>query len=138
MRSILILALAGVMSLVIGCATKPASLGHADLTPQELENPLMPDETIYLVSAAIDGNSAGFPSATIDSAGDACFLGVKVHVAGLTPAEATAAIQRAFQPKYFRSWDFVVTRVQPTASPNGGPAKRSGNSGAGGGPPSVS
>ena len=28
--------------------------------------------------------------------------------------------------------------AQPTASPNGGPAERSGNSGVGGGPPSVS
>ncbi len=138
MRLMLILILAAVMSLLTGCATRLAPLGRGDLTPQEQQNPLMPGETIYLLSAAIDGNSAGFPSATIDSAGDANFLGVEIHVAGLTPAEATTAIQRAFQPKYFRSWDFVVTRVQPTASPNGGPAKRPGNSGARGGPPSVS
>jgi hypothetical protein len=51
---------------------------------------------------------------SIDPAGDVSpLLGVKVHVAGLTPMEATAAIQKAYQPQYFTHWDFAVTRVQP-------------------------
>jgi hypothetical protein len=32
----------------------------------------------------------------------------------------------------------VAARAEPDASPNGGPAERLGNSGVGGGPPSVS
>ena len=39
-----------------------------------------------------------------------------------------------------RSWAAVITKgvAEPGASPNGGPAERFGNSGVGGGPPSVS
>jgi hypothetical protein len=105
--------MAGVLALFSGCAAKQARLGHSIPTPKEQEKRLVPGETVYLVSTAIDGNSAGFPSAIIDSAGEACFLlGVKVHVGGLTPAEATAAVQKAYQPRYFIHWDFIVSRVQ--------------------------
>ncbi len=100
--------LAGALVLFSGC-TATKSQQRAPVATEQKK--LLPGETIRLESkATID---AGSPEATIDAAGDVCFLlGVKTHVGGLTPAEATVAVQKTYQPKYFRNWDFEIIRVQ--------------------------
>jgi hypothetical protein len=40
--------------------------------------------------------------------------------------------------EWFADWQRQLKNTEPDAAPNGGPAEPSGNSGAGGGPPSVS
>jgi protein involved in polysaccharide export with SLBB domain len=80
----------------------------------------MPGEMIHLVPTSIADPPDGM-MVPIDPAGDVSpLLGIKVHVAGLTPTEAAAAIQKAYQPKYFTHWDFTVTRVQQPAPANAG------------------
>ena len=111
-----IIILAGALVLFPGCtATRTQSQQRAPVAAEQAK--LLPGETIRLESkATID---AGSREASIDAAGDVCFLlGVKVHVGGLTPAEATVAVQKTYQPKYFRNWDFEVIRVQRDGSAN--------------------
>ena len=109
-----IIMLAGALVFFPGC-TATQSQQRAPVAAEQAK--LWSGETIRLESkATID---AGSPEATIDAAGDACFLlGVKVHVGGLTPAEATVAVWKTYQPTYFRNWDLEVIRVQPDGAAN--------------------
>ena len=110
----LILILAGMLTLFGGCASEQMHLGREILAADQPEKPLSAGETIYPVSTGLCRGLAPDPQATIDSAADVCFsLGLAVHVAGLTPSEATAALQRAYQPRDYKNWDFVISRVQP-------------------------
>ena len=103
-----------------GCASKRVRAEARSPVRAGQAATLAPGETIRLVSPS----SKTSAQATIDSKGEVCFsLGIRVHVAGLTPAEANTALRKAYQvPDYIRPWDYVVVRVQPGASPNGGPA----------------
>lgn len=63
------------------------------------------------------------------------------HLSLPLTTEAFGLSQRKLQREYFKRFEAVcdeIRRAEPGASPNGGPAERLGNSGAGGGPPSVS
>lgn len=115
--------------LLCGCATKREHSSQGPAVVSERALPLAPGETVRLVPTSIADPPDGL-EARIDPEGDVCLLlGVKVHVAGLTPTEAAAAIQKAYQPRYFKYWDFALVRVQPGAPPSGGPATPAGDSG---------
>ena len=111
------LIMAGALVFSPGCASKRTHTEqqtHA-VTGQAL--PLSPGETIRLVPTTIINptDSLEFP---IDPEGDVhLFLGKKVHVAGLTPDEATVVIRNEYQPWCFKDWHFTVARVQQVAPP---------------------
>ena len=103
--------------ILAGCASQSPRSDGTLASGSKPALPLTPGEMIRLVPTSIADPPDGMV-VLIDSAGDVSpLLGVRVHIAGLTPAEAAAAIQKAYQPRYFTHWDFTVTRVRHLSSP---------------------
>ena len=97
--------------LLSGCASK--GLHTQQTTPPTTQQPLLlaPGVMLRLVSTSIN-DPLDHSEALIDPEGNVSLaLHVKVHVAGLTLPEAAAVIQKAYQPSYFKDWNYTVVRV---------------------------
>src|SRR5262245_16212136 len=95
--------LAGFWLLVAGCATP---------LRQSANKPLVAGEAVRVYFRAFGPDTV--PTVyTIDDRGFLTFSPqVSVEVAGLLPAEAASRIRGAFVPRYYRSGEVEITRVQ--------------------------
>jgi protein involved in polysaccharide export with SLBB domain len=102
-----------ILTMFLGCAARraPTAVGAPIVAAEAL--PLAPGETIRLVPTYTTNPGSGF-EATVDSEGYIhLMLAQRVHVAGLTPSEAAAAIKRLYVPDANPRYDVTVVRVQP-------------------------